>query len=35
VTTPDRQTSLPMVTTVDDGGLNFFSLKLLRIELAP
>ncbi len=35
VTVPDRKTSLPPVATVDDGGLNFFSLKLLRIELAP
>lgn len=34
-TRADRRTSLPLVTTVDDGGLNFFSLKLLRIELAP
>jgi len=34
-TEPVRQTSIPPVTTVDDGGLNLFSLKLLRIKVAP
>jgi hypothetical protein len=37
-TAPNRQTLLPpdaTVARVDDGGLNLFSLKLMRIEVGP